>query len=64
VGSRYIANLPLITRVVVDFVKAKGAYPFLIPAMGSHGGATKDGQIRVLKELGCTEESIGAPISR
>jgi len=61
-GSRYIANLPLITRVVVDFIRDKGAYPFLVPAMGSHGGATKDGQISVLKELGFTEESIGAPI--
>lgn len=62
VGSRFIANLPLITKVVVDFVKAKGAYPFLVPAMGSHGGATKKGQVKVLEELGITEESIGAPI--
>jgi len=62
VGSRYIANLSLITKVVVDFIRAKGAYPFLVPAMGSHGGATKDGQISVLNELGLTEESVGAPI--
>lgn len=61
-GSRYIANLPRITKAVVDFIRAKGAYPFLVPAMGSHGGATKDGQISVLKELGLTEESIGVPI--
>lgn len=62
VGSRYIANLSLITKVVVDFVKAKAVCPFLIPAMGSHGGATKDGQIRVLKELGFSEEGMGAPL--
>ena len=62
VGSRFIANLPLITKVVADFVRAKGALPFLVPAMGSHGGATKEGQIRVLEELGFTEDSIGAPI--
>lgn len=61
-GSRYIANLSLITKVVVDFIRAKGAYPFLVPAMGSHGGATKGGQISVLNELGLTEESVGAPI--
>ncbi len=61
-GSRYIANLPRITKAVADFIKAEGASPFLVPAMGSHGGATKKGQIRVLEELGFTEESIGVPI--
>jgi hypothetical protein len=62
VGSRYIANLPLITKAVVDFVRGEGAVPFLVPAMGSHGGATKEGQLKVLEELGLTEERIGAPI--
>jgi hypothetical protein len=61
-GSRYIANLPLITKAVVDFVISEGAYPFLVPAMGSHGGATDKGQIKVLEELGFTEKSMGAPI--
>ena len=61
-GSRYIANLPRITKAVADLIKAEGASPFLVPAMGSHGGATKKGQIRVLEELGFTEESIGVPI--
>jgi hypothetical protein len=61
-GSRYIANLPLITKAVVDFVISEGAHPFLVPAMGSHGGATEKGQIKVLEELGLTEKSMGAPI--
>ena len=39
-GSRGIANVDIITRAVVDFVKARGAAPFIVPAMGSHGGAT------------------------
>ena len=47
---------------IVDAVKAKGAQPFLIPAMGSHGGATEAGQTEILRRLGVTEETIGAPI--
>ncbi len=61
-GSRGVYQIPLILKTVVDEVKNLGGQPFLIPAMGSHGGATADGQIEVLKNLGVTEESVGAPI--
>lgn len=44
-GSRGIANVDLITRSIADFVKARGAVPFIVPAMGSHGGATAEGQL-------------------
>lgn len=55
VGSRGISNLAAATRAVVDVLRAAGAKPFLIPAMGSHGGATPEGQIGVLAEYGVTE---------
>lgn len=61
-GSRGIANMDLILKEVVLFVKERGAEPFLFPAMGSHGGGTAEGQVEVLQSLGITEESIGAPI--
>jgi hypothetical protein len=61
-GSRGIAGIPLILKTVVDELRALGAEPFLVPAMGSHGGATPEGQIQVLHSLGVTEESVGAPI--
>jgi hypothetical protein len=61
-GSRGIANIPLILATVVDELKAAGAKPFITPAMGSHGGATPEGQIEVLESLGVTEETVGAPI--
>lgn len=48
-GSRGISNLPLIIRETAAFVKAQGAEPFIIPAMGSHGGATADGQREVME---------------
>lgn len=62
VGSRGVADIPILTREVVNAVKSAGGYPFVVPAMGSHGGATAEGQIKVLEQLGVTEESIGAPI--
>lgn len=62
VGSRGIANLPIIVRTVVEIIKEGGATPFIIPAMGSHGGATAQGQQNVLAHLGITEDSVGAPI--
>lgn len=62
VGSRGIANLPSITRAVVEQVKAVGGRPFIIPAMGSHGGGTARGQLAVLASLGITPASVGAPI--
>ena len=62
VGSRGIANIPQITRAVVDFLKQRGAEPFLVPAMGSHGGATAAAQSDVLARLGITADSMGCPI--
>ena len=62
VGSRGIANIPLIVKSVADEIKKRGATPFIIPAMGSHGGATAAGQIEVLDGLGVTEESTGCEI--
>lgn len=61
-GSRGIRNVDIITRAIVDFVKARGAHPFLVPAMGSHGGATAEGQLEVLAGYGITEEAMGCPI--
>jgi len=61
-GSRGIANIPEILRTVVEEIKAAGGEPFIIPTMGSHGGATAHGQVEVLRSLGITEESVGAPI--
>jgi len=61
-GSRGIANIPLILGMVVAELKAVGAEPFILTAMGSHGGATPEGQIEVLRSLGITEEAVGAPI--
>ena len=58
VGSRGIANLPEIVRGVVDWVRTQGGEPFIVPAMGSHAGATADGQRQLLEKLGIT----GAPI--
>jgi hypothetical protein len=62
VGSRGVDNIYLITKEVVDYVKAQGARPFIIPAMGSHGGATAEGQNEILATYGITESSMGAPI--
>ncbi len=62
VGSRGIARLPEIVAAVVAEIKACGATPFIVPAMGSHGGATAEGQQEVLTRLGVTEEVAGAPI--
>ena len=62
VGSRGITNLPLIIRTLCRRFIKMGALPVIIPAMGSHGGATDKGQEDVLKTLGVTEELCGAPI--
>lgn len=61
-GSRGIANVDIITKSVVDYCKSKGAKPFIVPAMGSHGGATDEGQIAVLAGYNITEETMGCPI--
>ncbi|MBS1181104.1 MAG: hypothetical protein H6Q99_984 [Proteobacteria bacterium] len=62
VGSRGLAALPELVRAVVAELKARGAVPFIVPAMGSHGGATAEGQTKVLAHLGVTEASAGCPI--
>lgn len=61
-GSRGIRNVDEITRSVVACVKARGATPFIVPAMGSHGGATAEGQKELLSLYGITEESMGCEI--
>jgi hypothetical protein len=61
-GSRGIADIQLVIRTVVEVVREVGAEPFVVPAMGSHGGATPEGQRHVLAEYGITESSVGAPI--
>ena len=61
-GSRGIRNVDIITKAIVDFVKSKGAKPFIVPAMGSHGGATAQGQLEVLESYKITEETMGCPI--
>jgi len=62
VGSRGIANLQAIVAGVLELLKAAGAQPFVVPAMGSHGGATPDGQKELLAEYGITEAELGVPI--
>jgi len=61
-GSRGIANMAPILATVAAYVKKRGAAPFIVPAMGSHGGATAQGQVEVLASYGITERSTGAPI--
>ncbi len=62
VGSRGIRNLYEIVKSVVDLIKRYGANPFIVPAMGSHGGATPEGQKEILTSYGITEESLGVPV--
>ncbi len=62
VGSRGITNLSTIVRTVVDWVVDSGAVPFVTPAMGSHGGATTDGQITMLDKLDITPNSVGCSV--
>jgi len=62
VGSRGLGRLPEIVAGLVAELRAMGAQPFIIPTMGSHGGATAAGQRDVLTHLGVTEERVGAPI--
>ncbi|MCL2293276.1 MAG: nickel-dependent lactate racemase, partial [Spirochaetes bacterium] len=61
-GSRGVSNIPVITKAIVDFVKSKGADPFIIPAMGSHGGATAEGQTAILESYGVSGATAGCPI--
>ncbi len=62
VGSRGIASIDLLVRVLCDWLKAQGARPFVFPAMGSHGGATAEGQHKVLEHYGLTPDFLGAEV--
>ncbi len=61
-GSRGIPHIDMITRTICDRLKAWGAEPFIVPAMGSHGGGTVEGQLEVINGYGITEEAMGVPI--
>ena len=61
-GSRGINHNALMARTIVDFVKSKGAEPYIVAAMGSHGGATAEGQTQILRDYGITEEAMGCPV--
>jgi hypothetical protein len=61
-GSRGIANIAVILKSAVQHLRDLGAQPFLVPAMGSHGGATAEGQTQVLHSYGITEEFVGARV--
>ena len=62
VGSRGVVNIDAIVRATVEHMKALGAHPFIIPAMGSHGGGTAEGQRSVLEHYGVTEATMGCPV--
>src|SRR6266576_200952 len=62
VGSRGITNLAVIVTAVLEQLKAAGAEPFIIPAMGSHGGATPEGQAELVATYGITEAAMRVPI--
>jgi len=61
-GSREISHIDVILRTVCDALKERGAKPFIIPAMGSHGGASAKGQAQVIADFGITEETMGVPV--
>ena len=61
-GSRGIANIHVIIRGIVQHLQAFGAEPFIVPAMGSHGGGTAAGQQQIIESYGITEEFCGCPI--
>ena len=61
-GSRGIHHYAVMARAMVDFVKSKEAEPYIVAAMGSHGGATAEGQTQILADYGITEEAMGCPI--
>ena len=62
VGSRGINNIALITKSLVDELKSLGLEPFLVPAMGSHGGGIAEAQREIIEAYGVTEEYVGTPI--
>ncbi len=62
VGSRGLCNLSLVVQEVISSLKMLGCHPFIVPAMGSHGGATAEGQLEILEEYGITEAALGVPV--
>lgn len=62
VGSRGVDNIALITKAIADTLKSRGVIPFVVPSMGSHGGASAEGQRGILASYGVTEEAIGCEI--
>lgn len=63
VGSRKIYGIGELVRILIDFLKSEGALPFIVPAMGHHGGACAEGQLEILSGLGITPESMGVSIA-
>ena len=61
-GSRGITHLNIVLKTLVEYLKELKASPFIIPAMGSHGGGTVKGQLKILEDYGITEEAMGCPI--
>lgn len=61
-GSRGVANIAVVIKAIVDYVKSCGGSPFVFPSMGSHGGATAEGQRLILSGYGVTEETMDCPI--
>ncbi|HDP80807.1 MAG TPA: hypothetical protein ENN21_08190, partial [Spirochaetes bacterium] len=61
-GSRGIRHINRVTAAVVRYFKSLGARPFIIPAMGSHGGSTAEGQMAILASYGITEEAMGCEV--
>jgi Domain of unknown function (DUF362) len=62
VGSRGVAGIGEVVAALVEVLKEAGAEPFVVPAMGSHGASTAEGQADVLRHLGVSEESVGCPV--
>ncbi len=62
VGSRGITNMAVIAKAVVDFWRSRGAQPFIVPVMGSHGAASAEGQASVLAHYGIDERTMGVPV--
>lgn len=64
VGSRGIDNLPVIVKSVIEQLKKYGILPFIVPAMGSHGGGVAENQRAIIEGYGITEAAMGVPIPR
>lgn len=62
VGSRGISAIDKIVKATIDFLKFQDTYPFIVPAMGSHGGGTAAGQLEILESYGISEKTMGVPV--